>query len=191
MKMIAGLLLAGLAGTASAAANDVCAALYGRTELDPVRGKIAMNPPATFAQLTDTSKATDQDQVAIVEYDKARIGCFNAVVKDVADLPDLVDAFTKAIYEEQEARASLFTGKSTFGEYNTASQRIMRWLEAKADELARRDAAARDTSGAQGAAIARGASAGARQALPVYNAFPKPMICTSTRRGTLVDTYCR
>lgn len=175
------------AGPAAAGASEECKAGYANPRIDPLRAKLPFTAPPTFQQLTDKDRADDAQQAALIEFDRARIACANAQVKELAAAPtEMLTAFNKAVALEQAARADLFTGKTTFGEYNTEVRRISVELDTALAEAERRYQVRRDPG-----AIPRAAAAGARQALPTYNPFPKPLICTSTRRGSLVDTYCR
>ena len=177
---------------ARADADADCRAGYANPKIDPLRSKLALSAPPSFQQLTDQDRANDEQQAALIEFDSARISCANAQVKELADAPaGMLAAFSRAVTLEQAARADLFTGKLTFGEYNRESQKIGDELRSMLEIAARSEQQAAPGNRNQERAIVRGAAAGARQALPTYNPFPKPIICTSNRRGTLVDTYCR
>lgn len=166
------------------------AAMKSNKALDVLRPKLAEPADPTLAQLADASLANDEEQMALIEFDRRRIDCSNLWVKENQDLPQqALEAFSRSVRDEQLARADLFTGKLTFGEYNRKAVAIYRALSAEFDRFAQQEE--RRASSSRDAAIVRGAAAGARQALPTFNPFPKPLICTSTRRGTLVDTFCR
>ena len=172
----------------SPAAADVgasCKAGYANPKIDPLRTKLPFSAPPTLEQLADPDRANDEQQAALIEFDRARIACANAQVQELAEAPPaMLAAFNRAVTLEQAARADLFTGKLTFGEYNRHVQKLGVELDAALAEVEK-------SLQRRGSPAVRGAVAGVRQALPTYNPFPKPLICTSTRRGTLVDTFCR
>ena len=176
------------ASPAAADADALCRAGYADSKIDPLRSKLPFTGAPTFQQLADTDRADDAQQAALIELDRARIACANAQVKELADAPPaMLAAFDRAVKLEQVARADLFTGKLTFGEYNRQVQKIAADMDAELAAVERHEAQRRTSRAGAG----RAAAAGVRQAIPTYNPFPKPLICTSTRRGTLVDTFCR
>jgi len=189
MKMIQILLLAVAAATAWADSDIKCKESFADKVLDSIRSKLPFTAPPTLEQLSDQSRPTEEQQVALIELDRRKIRCANALVKELSDAPsEALIIFNSAVTKEQAARADLYLGKITFGEYNKTVAQLGAAMDQQLAAIEQRQALADQQ---RRAAITRGAAAGARQALPVYNPFPKPLICTSTRRGTLVDTYCR
>lgn len=172
-----------------------CQAGVNDPRLDPLRTKIQIGPgQPSLAMLSDSSMASDVHKPAIVALDAFALSCS----KGFTDLFSKYGSHEYAAIEHkyamqaQMARAALYSGAITFGEYNALRQKRTIGYEADRREIARHEDQVR---------LQRiGAAAAMMQARPqqTYQPMtftpmqvPQTVNCTSNQVGGTTYTNCR
>jgi hypothetical protein len=132
------LALAGCAGQSQEAttARNVCSIAYGDPALDPVRGRIPFEDDAAaraaMNYLADPDKPNAAERAALQQFDAANRRCWDAWDK----------AGTSAYVQSARAKVSaalgeLYSGKSTYGDFNRARGTAIAEMRAAAAEAGR------------------------------------------------------
>ena len=115
------------------AAQTTCAQAYADPQLDPIRAKIPFGDSqasmATMAQLADSSKPNSFERSILQQYDAANRRCWDAWDR-VGSSPYVQQARSAVA----TALAELYSGGSTFGDYNRKRANALAEMNARLRE---------------------------------------------------------
>lgn len=156
--------------------------------INPIRSRIAADDPqqATLAQMTDATKASDADLPAIDAYETARKKCESV---SIIAVEKYLPAQASAAAREEVSSAGivsmeLYTGKITYGEFNSTRSKLMAKERSDIDDAIRAERAryAQERAAADADRRQRAANA-----LAVFAAVaasrPQPVTTSCTRFG--------
>ena len=114
-------------------ARNICTAAYADPQLDPIRGRIPFGDDqasmATMAQLADASKPNAVERAMLQQYDAANRRCWDAWDR-VGTSPYIQQARSSVA----TALAELYSGASTFGDYNRKRANALAEMNARLRE---------------------------------------------------------
>jgi hypothetical protein len=120
------------------AARNICAAAYADPQLDPIRGRIPFGDSqasmATMAQMSDTAKPNAVERAMLQQYDAANRRCWDAWDR-VGTSPYIQQARAAVA----TALAELYSGASTFGDYNRKRSNALAEMNARLREADERE----------------------------------------------------
>jgi hypothetical protein len=115
------------------AARNICTAAYADPQLDPIRGRIPFGDSqasmATMNQLADTAKPNAVERAILQQYDAANRRCWDAW--DRAGTSPYIQQARSAV---ATALAELYSGGSTFGEFNRKRANALAEMNARLRE---------------------------------------------------------
>ena len=124
-----------------AAARSVCATAYADPQLDPIRARIPFGDDqagmATMAQLSDPAKPNAVERAMLQQYDAANRRCWDAWDR-VGTSPYIQQGRSSVA----TALAELYSGGSTFGDYNRKRANALAEMNARLREADERQRAA-------------------------------------------------
>lgn len=138
--------------------DAICDASVKNPILDPIRDKMPSKiSKATIAQLSDASMPNDQEKAVLLAMDDVIAECRSAQIKNIEmfGAPGTSAALLNLFQREKMARAALWQGKITFGQYNTArSESSAEFVQsANAAVQSARQAQAQDDAARRAAAL--------------------------------------
>lgn len=199
MRYLGVLLLAALAGCASnrmeafkqglQEQDGACRKIYADSSVDPIRAKVPSLSDVRIApleMLTDQSRATDGQRQAILAFDRLALKCAQGYATVFAEHlgQGYVAVHWRAVSRMQAARAELYKGAITFGEYVSFGNTVADDSRAAFADLDRQQAAM-NLQRQSAAAQSLGAAAAA------MSLMPRPLNCTSVRTGAVTTASCQ
>lgn len=163
-----------------------------------LKGKIPLDDPrkATIEMLSSTDRPTDEERRALSLWAERRAACTDSGRSFRAKYapPGWSMAMEEGQMAATQAIASLYSGATTFGQFNAERSRIALQTQAKLEAASRnaQQAAAQDRRAAEQAAAVH-----QMQTLQILQAMQPPPLpvapmvnCTSIRTGIATNTSC-
>jgi hypothetical protein len=166
--------------------------LYSRSDLASISNKMGANPPATFEQLANTEKVTEEEKPLISKLAQGVIDCHALYVSNESGNlhPDIRKALEENNNNRMALLSDLYNQKISYGDY--IKQRKLAGVKAQS-EIARADQDIANNN-----ATVRQMEREQREKDTAFyienmkrNTRPKATNCTSNRVGDTVYTNCR